>query len=198
MNPSAPYPGRTLVQSNVIPVQNNTPNNLPSGWFYNGQILRSDSRAAFQNILTGTDTGSQTNLLEFGPGNFQWTTDRLIVAAFLDMTIEVDSTALYGEAGVYLVHYDSSAFVFPTANTLGTPTEGGATGALIGASVSTNHPGTAATYGVASKTAGINFYPAPFYVAAQSQVKIMHYLLAGNGGNNNLYARATIFSVPAN
>src|SRR5690349_838282 len=100
MNPSAPYPGRTLVQSNVIPVQNNTPNNLPSGWFYNGQLLRSDTQFATV-VSASVDFGTPSSLLRFTTGNFQWTTDRYIVGCFIDFTLQVTVATLFGSGGAY-------------------------------------------------------------------------------------------------
>lgn len=198
-SPAAPQP--FLASTTPFPAINVTPPNKPAGWYYDGRLMRSDTQY-FNNIGIGAPAGTKNALLTFNPiVFFEWAVDTYITAAMLSITLEAGTSAQNAEAGIFIVQNADTTWTIPDIGLITVPGNANATGAILGATISSNATLIPAlTINSVSKTVGNNFYPAPFFVPARAPVRIFQFVVTPNvvSLNWSIYGYATLFSIPAN
>ncbi len=156
----------------------------PQEWFYNPQVVRTDSFVAFN---TGAALGAKYFPVQIGD-YIKWQQSRLILGILL--TVELFSTAAAG-GDLYLCIARTTGSICPLG--IVPPAEdGGASSLIIGCFVVTQQPnGTLIT--TATKTIGLGFGRIPLLVRGGEMLSFY----ANKGIDGGFNSQAIFYTIPA-
>ncbi len=156
----------------------------PKEWFYNPQVVRSDSFVAFN---TGAALG--TKFVPAQIGDFiKWRQSQLLLG--ISLTAELYSTVtLKGDLGLWLARCDASQIQLAGVSPL---IDGGASGLLIGFFLATQEP-NGTLINTATKTVGIGYGRIPVLIRGGECLSFY----ASKGIDGGFNATAIFYTIPA-
>ncbi len=156
----------------------------PQEWFYNPQVVRTDSFVAFN---TGAALGAKFFPVQVGDA-IMWKQARLILG--ITLTVELFSTAAAG-GDLYLCLARTTGTICPLG-IVPPPEDGGASSLILGCFVVTQQP-NGTLINTATKTVGIGYGRIPLLVRAGETL----YFYANKGIDGGFNAQAIFYSIPA-
>jgi hypothetical protein len=158
---------------------------LPAEWFYNPQVVRTDTLPGFN---TSTAVGTDQFRLAAINDPIKWKTDRLILGVTLSVLL-YSTAVIPGEVSLWLCRAGGATFRLGVSPP---PDDGGVPGVFIGLFLSTNQPdGTLIL--TAGKNIGVSYGRTPLLVRTGETISFYAWKRAAG----DFVALANFFSIPA-